>query len=138
MDILIEEFLGIFANYMTSMSEQEFEDLKSGTVNTLEVKEVSLSQRGSNVWDKIVTTQDYDINDEMVEVIKNLTQQELMEFYEKYLKDDGSKLSIQLYDQSYGDELPTDLLTEDQIYSSRLPEMIENSGDFYFLKKSKL
>ena len=55
MDILIEEFLWIFKEYLDNMTDEEFDLLRNSTIKARTEKVKSLQEIGDFIWKQIVT-----------------------------------------------------------------------------------
>lgn len=60
-DILVEEFLEIFNQYLVDMTEESFAILVESCISVLNDDESMLSERANNIWSQLVTYQDYNL-----------------------------------------------------------------------------
>ena len=72
MNVLIEQFLGYFAEKLDDMTDEEFQVLKQTQSEILKIKDVTLFKRSNEIWQQIVEYQDYELKSEMIEELEKM------------------------------------------------------------------
>ncbi|WKY12611.1 hypothetical protein Q1695_003870 [Nippostrongylus brasiliensis] len=86
----IEAFLGQIRKEISEMSEEEFEKQKAGLITRLLEKPKTLGARSRRFWNEIDCRQyDFDRNNSEVEVLKTVSKEDLLEYFDRKFKEDA-------------------------------------------------
>jgi insulysin len=114
----INAFLASLGSYIKDMPKDEFEDHRRSLINKKLEKLKNLEQEGARFWSHISSGyfrfEQVDID---VEHLRNLTQEEMVEFFQHYISPTSphrAKLSIQLAAQSSPSQVAGQLTVEEQ------------------------
>ncbi|KAK6757615.1 hypothetical protein RB195_015435 [Necator americanus] len=80
----IEEFIGKIREDIVKMSEEEFEQQKTGLITRLLEKPKTLGGRSRRFWNEIECRQyDFNRNESEVEVLRHVTKEELLQYFDR-------------------------------------------------------
>ncbi|KIH45788.1 peptidase M16 inactive domain protein, partial [Ancylostoma duodenale] len=80
----IEAFIDTIRGDMIKMSDEEFEQQKTGLITRLLEKPKTLGGRFRRFWNEIECRQyDFDRNDSEVEVLRNVTKEDLLQYFDR-------------------------------------------------------
>merc|ERR1711971_1162846 len=125
MNELVEEFLHEFERYLRELKPEEFDQLRRTSIEKLQIRFANLKEKAEYLWAKMTGFQDYNLRAELTAELEKLTRDDVLDFWEAAMKEDGDKLSIQLYSSSRKEAFKKDpVLTEEQSYPGRAPELV--------------
>ncbi|CAD8092428.1 unnamed protein product [Paramecium primaurelia] len=95
---LIEEFLVQFDEYLKTMNKKQFEHLRHSAIVELRQKPQTLSEEADRLWGYI-SSDDYSFEERQVTIenLKQISKEQIIEFYENVFINNRSKISLQLY-----------------------------------------
>ncbi|KAL5720801.1 nardilysin [Ranunculus cassubicifolius] len=88
----IDNFINGLQNLLDELDEESFENYRSGLIAKKLEKDPSLSDETSHLWGQIVDKRYlFDMSEKEVEELKSITKNEVVEFYNTYLKPTSKK-----------------------------------------------
>ncbi|EPS70250.1 insulin degrading enzyme, partial [Genlisea aurea] len=118
-DQRIESFLKMFE---TQLYEMSIDDFKSNVAAVIEMKlekHKNLREESRFFWNEIADgTLKFDRREREVEALKDLSQKELIDFFDKYIKVGApfkKSLSVRIYASAHSSDLQTDVVEENGV-----------------------
>ncbi|XP_022766677.1 insulin-degrading enzyme-like 1, peroxisomal isoform X2 [Durio zibethinus] len=104
-DLRVEEFLKKFENKIYEMTSDEFKSNVNALIDTYMEKHKNLWEESSYYWWEIVSgTLKFDRKEAQVEILRQLTQQEFIDFFDEYIKVGSPRkktLSVRIYGKKH-------------------------------------
>ncbi|XP_059612508.1 nardilysin [Phlebotomus argentipes] len=129
-DERIEKFMEDFVGILREMSPEDYKNARESVIKTKLMPDVQLRDEVTRNWGEIVTEQYvFDRINKEVEILRNISQEQLIEFLQKYAFDEKftRKLSIHVRGNKLANE--TDLEQEQLPHALHLVYDVPNVGD---------
>lgn len=111
-DLRVEEFLKMFESKLSQMTNEEFKSNVNALIDMKLEKHKNLREECAFYWKEISDgTLKFDRRETEVAALRQLTQEELLDFFNEYVKVGAARkktLSVRVYGSLHASEYPTD------------------------------
>ncbi|KAG0474050.1 hypothetical protein HPP92_015907 [Vanilla planifolia] len=127
LDARVEAFLKMFESKLYEMTESEFKSNVNALIEMKQEKHKNLWEESSFYWREMVDgTLKFDRRESEVAALKDLTKEELIDFFNDYIKVDSKKrrtLSVQVYGAKHLAEYESVISEQNQSQSFRVEDV---------------
>ncbi|KAJ8449849.1 hypothetical protein Cgig2_001505 [Carnegiea gigantea] len=128
-DQRVEAFLSKFESELRQLSEEEFKKNVSALIDMKLEKHKNLREESRYYWKEITDgTFKFDRKESEVAALKQLTQQEVIDFFDEFIKVGAMKkktLSIRVYGSSHSSEFEADKTSSDQLQFTHIDDIFD-------------
>ncbi|KAG7670534.1 hypothetical protein Ndes2526B_g00294 [Nannochloris sp. 'desiccata'] len=140
LDARVDVFLSGFLERLKKMDTTEFEKNREALLANKLMKDRNLAEEAERAWDAVTNRgQDFKFREEEVEAIKNLKQQEVVDFFEKIIAPGGverKKVAVHVAGKVHLNDLKAEALPDGVVEVIKIDEMKQKHGFYPENKKS--
>jgi len=139
LDSRVDVFLSGFLERLKNMDSTEFEKNREALLANKLMKDRNLAEEAERAWDVVTNRgQDFKLREEEVEAIKNLKQEEVVDYFEKVISPGGvdrRKVAVHIAGKAHGDDLKAENVPDGVVEVSQIDEMKQKYGFYPEIEK---